>query len=253
MASAGKATRATVISTRWRCSLTMGCVSEPFDDEDPTPVPLRIRSRQNLSERTRVMRRSAPLGVPVGFPEKPAPQEVTDPVDFWTRDPNDDARKLINELGIDGDKGVTLVQFVKLLIRQNDLERRRIKSDTDRQQTQHMLANQILEMNQAISPDHIIEMDRRLASAERWRKSVSKIVLATVIAAAGSLGGLGAMLWHRATQEGGDAVRLERVEKDLEKFGERFDKAIDQIHQELGRRSSSSPVSSASVALKGTP
>ena len=206
-------------------------------------------------------RRSAPaLGVPIGFPDDRDRYEVTDPLDLWTRSVYTEAeRRVIDALGQDPDKPVPLGQLVKITVQLAEEKQRRLKSDTDRQRTQATIADQVLAVHAAISPDHLAEMDRRLSAAERWRKSVNKIVLATVLAAAGSLGGLGAMLWHRATQEGGDAVRLERVQHDIEHSSERIDRLderlrhdVDQLRQELGRRSST-PVSSAELALKGSP
>lgn len=187
---------------------------------------------------SRPVRRPTGLGVPIAFPEEPDQGEVTDPIDLWTRGVYTEAeRHVIDELGLDPDRPVPLGQLVKVMVQIREEKERRRKSDTDRQRVQTHLADQVLATHQAIRPEHIAEMDRRLAAAERWRKSVNKIVISTVSAAALSLGGIGALLWNRASQEGGNAVRLERLEQDLRRQEHELERAIDQIRAELGRRS----------------
>lgn len=231
-------------------------MSDPTDGDDQddsteraTPQ-IRSRTRSEWDDdrratdhaewRARRARRDAPpLGVPVPDYGDPTPdfnadrdeREITRPEAIFERGLTDEERLNLGKTGRDPDSPAPFGQLFKVGARLHQLEQRRARSDTEQRRRDRVLANELLAVREAVSPDHIQKLDARLSSTETTLRGARRIMIAGILAAAGSLGGVGKVVLDSAGQRGGDAVRLQQLERAVD----RLQGAIDQLRLEIGR------------------
>ena len=170
--------------------------------------------RAEHSREIRERARSHPHGVPIvtgeieTVPPDPATpeslDEVTSPHDIIARELTATERALLHTIGGEEESG-PLSLLVKLATRVNDIKRVERRDNRAR-------ADQILETTgQGSLVDRVASMERAL----RWWKGA---VLAALLAAAGSLVAVGKGLYERGEREGGDAIRLQTLERDTQQL-----------------------------------
>lgn len=243
----------------------MSSDDDSFNEAPTPPRPPSGRRRRHMSDDDRAEShrewrrlRSEPSAIP-----EVAEREITRPEDLFGREPNERVRRSVEMTARRFDEPAAHGHLVAVADQLYEFRSERRKRDTEQElrakvleeradqldHTAQVIADQVVALRAAVSPEHLEKLDARLQSAEKTIKTAWRLVIAGLITAAGSLGGLGGLLWHRAAQEGGDAVRLEHLEGGLKDQQRALERAIDQLRLELGRRSSLTPVSSAGSAL----
>lgn len=226
-----------------------------------SPRPARTRSHWDDDARadwSQEHRKTTPVVQAVPEPtDERAPEDITKPHELYEREYNDAEREVINRLGIDVDRPIPAGQWVKTIVRLDDLKRERRKRDTEQAKRDQERADQILRMQQQISPEHIeklkrelgdkdAELDRKietLAAYYKWGKWLG-IVLAPLLVA--NLIGMGRnwLSGHDADIAAG--VKLDQLTHIIEKLENR----LDALQLALGRHSSITP--DISIRADGT-
>lgn len=192
-------------------------------DDDNTPRIRRGPRVMSDDERALAGRRRRAQSYPLGIPVAPD-RELTDPVLLLERGLLPEEQEIVQRSCRDGGEPVPYAQFAKLVHRQHEQERARRKRDTDR-------VREIEELRQAVSPEVVERIDRRLTTTEKTLRAARRLVIAAVIAVAGSAGVLAKALLDGAEARGAATERLKQIELRIERL-------YDDIHElRINRRS----------------
>lgn len=149
-----------------------------------------------------------------------AVDEITSPFDLFDRDPDDRARAVVRQSGRNGDDPATVDDVAKLAVA---LSKERSENRQRGRDYEAVLR----------SPQEIAEkIETRLDLTEAKMRAAQKLVIAAVVTLAGGVGTIASGVLNRAESHGGDVVRLQALEKAVD----RIDSELHEIRIQLGRR-----------------
>jgi hypothetical protein len=147
-------------------------------------------------------------------------EEVTSPFDLFDRDPDDRARAVVRQSTRNGNDPATVFDVAKLAVA---LSKERSENRQRGRDYEAVLR----------SPKEIADkIEARLDATEAKMRSAQKMVIAAVVTLAGGVGTIASGILNRAESHGGDVVRLQALEKAVD----RIDSELHEIRIQLGRR-----------------
>ena len=218
------------------------------DDMDDAPTP--VKARPDWPER----RARTTGGIPLIAEFSEESSRVTDPVQWLEGDLSPKQRDIADRSARDPGSATPWGQFVKLTDRVDEREEKWRRRDRE-------IECEFDDLRRAVTPERIAAIEA-LAKAAKWIKWGIRSV---VVLLAGSAVTLYVSFRNSEREVGAEGARMierdhkiERLEKDFDKLGERLEKAIDQIHIELGRRptsllDTSTRADDSALAMKGIP
>ncbi len=220
-----------IISTRRRPRASLVLVGD-LSDDDPTPQHRRPRSHRSDADLDVVAREHCgyPRGVPIlappvptaGPPAPPPPphEPILDTVRLLARDLSQSAIEVVRRSPRNGDDPATFADVVNLA---EELLKERRERDSSNQQCTAQL-DEILATPREIA--------LRLSAVEKTLKKARHLLITAVVTVGTGLGTIASGLLDRHDASVGDAVRLQQLQKDVD----RLDGDVRDLRIQLGRR-----------------
>lgn len=192
-----------------------------MSSSDDTPTWRKNKPRMQTSDDRALQHRpqkSSP-GIPMPVEEPP---DLTAPFDMFEREPDDEARAIVQRSRRNSGDPATVDDIAKVLV--------------------------VLHRERSANAQRNVDTEVVLQGPHKAHKATRRHLIAAIIAAGASIGAAAKQWSEHATGSGSvDSVRIELLQKSVD----RIDNELREIRAILGRRSELSPAG-AELAEKGT-